>query len=85
MMYGYDYTSGWGLALMVVLMVAFWGALAWIYFAFRSSGRGSPESLTQQVAAPVPEQLLADRFARGEIDKNEYTVRLAALRGPVRS
>lgn len=30
--------------------------------------------------APAPEQLLAERFARGEIDEDEYRRRLAVLR-----
>ncbi|MEU6537714.1 SHOCT domain-containing protein [Streptomyces sp. NPDC047000] len=30
--------------------------------------------------APTPEQLLAERFARGEIDEDEYRRRLAVLR-----
>lgn len=30
--------------------------------------------------APPPEQVLADRFARGEIDEEEYRNRLAVLR-----
>lgn len=34
---------------------------------------------------PSPEQLLAERFARGDIDEEEYQRRLAALRssGPL--
>jgi len=33
----------------------------------------------------TPEQVLAQRFARGEIDETEYTGRLAALNENVRS
>jgi len=33
----------------------------------------------------TPEQMLAGRFARGEIDENEYTGRVAALHGKVLS
>jgi hypothetical protein len=32
-------------------------------------------------AATPPERLLAERFARGEIDEEEYRRRLAVLRG----
>jgi putative membrane protein len=32
-------------------------------------------------ARPAPEQLLAERFARGEIDEEEYRRRLARLTG----
>ncbi|MFI7296586.1 SHOCT domain-containing protein [Streptomyces sp. NPDC050121] len=49
---------------------------------FRSVSRSSDIGAAQP--GPVPEQLLAERFARGEIDENEYR-RLAVLRpGPVR-
>ncbi|WP_369801789.1 SHOCT domain-containing protein [Nocardia sp. BMG51109] len=34
-----------------------------------------------RTAPPCVERLLAERFARGEIDEEEYTSRLAALRG----
>ncbi|MFI0716705.1 SHOCT domain-containing protein [Streptomyces inhibens] len=30
---------------------------------------------------PTPEQILAERYARGEIDEEEYQRRLATLRG----
>ncbi|WP_308289848.1 SHOCT domain-containing protein [Mycolicibacterium mageritense] len=33
---------------------------------------------------PTPEQVLADRFARGEISDTEYRDRLAVLRGHTR-
>ncbi|MDX3241376.1 SHOCT domain-containing protein [Streptomyces sp. ME18-1-4] len=50
---------------------------------FRSVSRSSDIGAAQP--GPVPEQLLAERFARGEIDENEYRRRLAVLRhGPVR-
>jgi putative membrane protein len=34
--------------------------------------------------SPTPEQLLAERFARGEIDETEYQQRLATLRAHAR-
>jgi putative membrane protein len=36
-------------------------------------------------APPTPEQALADRFARGEIDADEYHQRLDTLRQAARS
>lgn len=75
--------SGWGYAGMVIGMVLFWvliivGIIALIRF--------SPGA-TQTRAIPAyppssesPEQLLAARFARGEIEESEYHQRLAVLR-----
>lgn len=82
MMYWYGSgMSGWGYALMTISMVLFWGAvIVGIVALVRYVGRGE-----QQAPAPpspqVPERLLAERFARGEIDEDEYQRRLAALRG----
>jgi putative membrane protein len=45
----------------------------------RYVGRGGPQS-GGPVQPPAPERLLAERFARGEIDEEEYQRRLAVLR-----
>lgn len=69
--------GGWGYFLMIVSMAAFWGLLiTGFVLLIRSAG---PEE------SPAPEQVLAQRFARGEIDEAEYRDRLVALRGGVRS
>ena len=74
MMY-WGYGSGWGYMLMAVSMLLFWGlVIGGIVVAVRAVGRGSP-------AGPDPQQILAERFARGEIDDTEYRARRAALRG----
>ncbi len=73
MMFWYgDNTSGWGWALMTVGMVAFWGLLiTGIVLLVRSPGTvGRPAS--QPPVPSTPEQVLAQRFARGEIDETEY-------------
>ena len=74
--YGND-MSGWGYALMAVAMVVFWalvvfGAIVLIRYSLRSD---------QPPAAswPTPEQVLADRFARGELDETEYRQRRSVL------
>jgi putative membrane protein len=78
--------DGWGWAgwiLMSVGMVAFWAlvitavVLAVRYLAGSRSTAPSPPSY----APPSPEEILADRFARGEIDAEEYRQRLELLRG----
>jgi putative membrane protein len=81
MMFWYDHdVSGWGWFMMSVGMILFWiviiGAGIMIYRALSSPGGGTGRHETSQRA---PEQLLAERFARGKIDENEYRKRLAAL------
>ena len=88
MMYWYGSgMSGWGYALMTVSMILFWGAVIFgIVALVRHLGRsGQPPAAPQPpqtLASPqTPEQLLAERFARGEINEDEYRQRLAVLRG----
>ena len=73
--------GGWWYVLMVLSFVLFWGVLitAIILFA-RSVGAGGRRYESGAPGHSVAEDLLAERFARGEIDENEYTARLAALR-----
>lgn len=74
MMY-WGYGSGWGYALMAVSMVVFWGlVIGAIVLVVRATA-------PTRAAGPDPQQILADRFARGEIDETEYRARLGALRG----
>lgn len=86
MMFWYgDHTSSWAWVLMTFGMVAFWGLLiTGIVMLARYGGSGTPDAHMAS-AERTPEQLLAERFARGDIDESEYTGRLAALRGQVRS
>lgn len=80
MWYG-DHMDGWGYALMGLSAVLFWAALigggiALFRYLNRVSGTGA--------GAPrrsTPEQLLAERYARGEIDDEEYRHRLDILHG----
>lgn len=74
--------SGWGYALMTISMVLFWGAvIVGIVALVRHFGRGSGQAPPPPSQRASPEQLLAERFARGEIDEEEYRRRLAALQG----
>jgi putative membrane protein len=81
-MYYGDHMSSWGWALAGVGMVVFWGLLiTGIVLLVRYVGQAG-----QQPPVPrTPEQVLAERFARGEIDETEYQNRLAVLREHVRS
>ena len=89
MMYGYgNPAGGWGYALVAVSMILFWGAVIYGILALvrytRRDGLQGPE--TAGPPAPGPERLLAERFAHGEIDEDEYRQRLTTLRaaGPAR-
>lgn len=78
----WDETMGaWGYILMVVSFVLFWGAViaAIVVFARSMSGSNRRDGGGGHSTGGA-EQLLAERFARGEIDETEYTARLTALR-----
>lgn len=78
--------GGWGFGLMTISMVLFWGLLILAAVAlFRYLGRSEHRSGGVPPARPAAEDLLAERFARGEIDVEEYEQRLAALRGVARA
>ena len=80
--------SGWGWAgwvLMCVVMVLFWaGMITAIVRAIRYAG-GSPNTASgpPEYVPLRPEGVLAERFARGEIDEDEY--RRVELRHATRS
>jgi len=82
MMFWYDHDMGWwGYAGMGIGVILVWGLLIAGIIAlvvFISGDRKTPD------APPSPEQVLAARFARGEITETEYRDRLAVLRDPVR-
>jgi putative membrane protein len=71
--------GGWGMALMSVGMILFWAliilALLAVVRYLQSAGDRSRE------VRATPEELLAERFARGEIDEQEYRRRLDTLHG----
>lgn len=77
-MFWYDHDlTAWGWVGMSLGMIAFWGLLVALIF---SLVRGSQRTVvTTQL--PDPQQVLAERFARGEIEEAEYEGRLATLRG----
>ncbi len=78
---GHDW--GWGgWLLMTFSMVVFWGLVIGVLVAFlrgiRGSGSGTP---TEYPGGRSVEQILAERYARGDIDDDEYHRRLDVLRG----
>jgi putative membrane protein len=72
--------TGWGWVLMSLSTLLFWAVLvAAGLLLFRALSRVPRD--THPVGRSTPEQVLAERFARGEIDEDEYRRRLAVLRG----
>jgi putative membrane protein len=71
--------GGWAMALVTMGNLVFWViVIAGVVVAVRHLGRGTSRGAA--VPAPPPaERLLAERFARGEIDEEEYTRRLVVL------
>lgn len=66
---------------MSLSMVAFWGLIIWgIVAIFRGSGWRGPRPDRRD-----PKQILAERFAAGEIDEDEYRRRLDVHRSAGRA
>ena len=76
MIYGYGHGGGnWGMwIIMIVAMLVFWGALAWIIVTLlRQRGdRSDPRPLPPTTTGPDPLLILDERLARGKIDEAEY-------------
>lgn len=76
MMYWSDSDWGWGSwIIMTVSMVAFWCLIAWVVVSVLRSGASGSGQFRRQTG----EEILAERFARGEIDENEYSSRIGLL------
>ncbi|GAA0452556.1 hypothetical protein Aca07nite_67350 [Actinoplanes capillaceus] len=79
MMYNGYGMGGWGMILMTVSSVLFWAAvIAGIVAVVRYIGRDAQRN-QRVVHGPTPQQMLAARFARGDIDKEQYTRDLQVL------
>jgi putative membrane protein len=81
MMYWGNGMGGWGMALMTISSLLFWAlVIAGIVALVRYAGRGGRTG-TPTGEGPTPQRILAERFAHGEIDEDEYTQRLRVLTG----
>jgi len=80
--YGYgQHTHGWGGGGILLLIVLVLFAIIIIGGVWLVMGRSrQPSADGTAVAVAGPEQILAERLARGEIEPDEYRTRLAALR-----
>lgn len=71
--------GGWeGWILMGVFMVAFWGLAIWALSAIFRANRDA--GTTTSAGRRDPMEILDERFARGEIDAEEYRARQDVLR-----
>lgn len=69
----------------LVAVIALWALVVWlIVSAVRRPGGGAPAGSSPVAPASstrqTPEQILAERLARGEIDPDDYRLRLETLR-----
>lgn len=73
---------GWGgWIVMTLFMVAFWGLVIFgIVAVFRGLNGGGQSPAPRHERGP--QQILDERFARGEIDADEYRARQQVLRSP---
>jgi putative membrane protein len=75
-----DGAAGWGWAgwfMMITMMLVAVGLVAWgVLTVSRATRRPDADTNVRS-----PEEVLADRFARGEVDKDEYEQRRNVLRG----
>jgi putative membrane protein len=79
--HGWDGGSWW---LMALMMVVFWGGLIVVAVTLvRHSNRTPQPHAPEPSAAPpsrqTPQEVLAERLARGEIEPDDYRQRLDAL------
>ena len=82
MMGWYHDGAGWGgWLVMTIAMIAFWAmVIVAVIVLFRGSRSGGEASSPRQ----DPIDILDQRFARGEIDEDEYHARSAVLRTSIR-
>jgi len=79
MMYWGNGMGGWGMFMMTVSGLLFWGLVAAAIVALvRYTGR-TVQRDTPANHGSTPQLLLAERFARGDIDEDEYASRLRVL------
>lgn len=74
MYYGHNMGAGWGLFALAIVLVLLAAGLVVALSRRNTAGSSAPD--------PVPdaERVLADRFARGEMDTEDYEQRLRTLR-----
>lgn len=83
MMWGYGTGIGsLGLVLMTISNILFWALIIFgVILLVRYLTHSNRPTGGQPGGRATPEQVLAERFAAGEIDEQEYRHRLEVLRG----
>lgn len=83
-MMGY-YNGDWGVGewlFMGAMMLVFWGSvIALVVWAVQSSRSGDQQARSRRPRADRPGEILAERFARGDIDEDEFQRRRELVRG----
>jgi len=80
MMYGYGWSWGWMLAMGVVMLLVIAGIIVAVTVATRGSGRRSAAGGDVAALQSRAQAILEERFARGEIDEDEFRRRLETPR-----
>ena len=75
--------DGWGGGwfFMPLITLTFWVAVIWIVVSLLRSRPTIPPPARDTRSAARSDEILAQRYARGEIDDDEYRRRLNTLRG----
>lgn len=73
MMWWHGDLSWWGWSIMTIGMLALWAVIAWVIVFVTRNANASPSART-------PRDILAERYAHGEIDADEYHRRLDDVR-----
>jgi putative membrane protein len=76
--YGWGHMGGWGWVAMIVSSLLLLAVVVGGIVVLARMGRQPPGPAPSQRS---PEELLAERLARGEISEDEYRSRLATLTG----
>lgn len=72
----YGYGLGWGFPFFPIIPILFWVLIIFLFWGWHKGGRHHTHSEDNKSA----EDILADRFAKGEIDEKEYEKRLEILK-----
>ena len=72
--------AGW--IVMAVLMILFWGGVVTVVVVLLRRPHSEHAGTDMRASHHGAEQILNERFARGEIDDTEYLARRGALRRP---
>jgi putative membrane protein len=77
----YWHGGAWGWFWMLATMATFWLLIVAVLFVVVRAGTADRERGDGSASATAAEEVLRDRFARGEIDADEYEHRRKVLTG----